>query len=178
MKSSTTIKKNFMRAGRNQQGFTLMETLISMVILTVGIFGLIKTASSVIYHQDNSRLITEATMITSNKIEDIKGLATNEPTGGAFGFDYLVTDYLTDEVYSRISALNYRKIEPPGALPQVGFQTTTDLQVYLPGADEDFDSPVSIKMLELVVKTEWKDSRGITKDIVMASVLNRRQFIE
>lgn len=167
------ITTNFPQAGRNQQGFTLMEVMVSMVILAVGIFGLIKTASSVIYHQDNARLITEATMITTNKIEDIKRLSTNEPTGGGFGFDYLVTDYLTNETYTEISNLNYRKIETQG-----DYTVTTDLQVYSPGAGEDFDTPISIKMLEIVVNTTWFDSRGIGKEIEMASILNRRQFIE
>jgi len=87
MKKLSTTNKNLLPAGRNQKGFTLIEVLISMVILTVGIFGLIKTASSVIFFQTNSKMITQATLKTANTIEEVKRFSTNEPTGGSFGFN-------------------------------------------------------------------------------------------
>ena len=101
------IYKDFLPAGRNQEGFTLMEVLVSMVILSVGIFGLIKTANSVIFFQANSKMITQATLKTANKIEDVKRFSTNEPTGCSFGFNYLVSDYLTDEGLSEIDDQTY-----------------------------------------------------------------------
>ncbi len=169
----TTIK-NLWQAGRNKQGFTLIEVLVSMVLLTVGIFGLIKTANSVIFYQNAARLTTEATIKTTNIIEDIKRLSTEEPTGGTFGFNYLVTTYIEDSaVWAVISNQNYRRIENDG-----DFQITTDLQIYPSSSSESFDSPLSIHMLEVVVKTEWTDSKGNAKQIEMASVIHRRQFIE
>jgi prepilin-type N-terminal cleavage/methylation domain-containing protein len=170
MKNLTIITGDM---NQGQKGFTLIEVVVSMVILSVGIFGLIKTASSVIYHQDNSRLMTEATLITTNKIENTKRYAANEPTDGAYGFNYLTTDYLTDEVFTEISEQNYRKIETEG-----DFTITTNLQIYPSSSSDNFDSPVDIQMLEVVVKTEWTDSRGQAKNIEMASVLHRRQFVE
>jgi len=174
MKNVTvTTKKNVGDVDQGQKGFTLIEVVVSMVILSVGIFGLIKTASSVIYHQDNSRLITEATLITTNKIENTKRYAANEPTGGAYGFNYLTTDYLTDESFTEISDQNYRKIETDG-----DFTITTNLQIYPSTSTENFDSPTAIRMVEVVVTTGWTDSRGQAKNIEMASVLHRRQFVE
>ncbi|HIE80828.1 MAG TPA: prepilin-type N-terminal cleavage/methylation domain-containing protein [Nitrospinaceae bacterium] len=142
------IYKDFLPAGRNQEGFTLMEVLVSMVILSVGIFGLMKTAGSVIYHQNNSKMTTEATLNTANKIEEIKRLSTNEPTGGAFGFNYLVTDYLTDEGFSEIDNQTYSESRTVG-----DFTTTQTLQIYPSGTSETFDDPTAIHMLEVVVKT-------------------------
>ena len=168
-----TTKKILLNSNRNQGGFTLIEVVVSMVILSVGIFGLIKTASSVIYYQDSSRLITEATLITTNKIENTKRYAANEPTGGAYGFNYLTTDYLTDESFTEISDQNYRKVETEG-----DFTITTNLQVYPSSSTETFDDPTSIHMLEVLVTTVWTDSRGQSKNVEMASVLHRRQFIE
>ncbi len=170
MKNLTSIAVDM---DQDQKGFTLIEVVVSMVILSVGIFGLIKTASSVIYHQDNSRLITEATLKTTNKIENTKRYGANEPTGGAYGFNYLTTDYLTDEVFAEITDQNYRKIETDG-----DFTITTNLQVYPSSSSENFDDPTSIHMLEVVVTTVWTDSRGQSKNVEMASVLHRRQFIE
>ncbi len=40
---------NLLQVGRNQKGFTLVEVMVSMVILAVGLFGLIKAADSVIF---------------------------------------------------------------------------------------------------------------------------------
>lgn len=168
-----TTKKNTWDPNQNQGGFTLIEVLISMTILAIGLFGLIKTASSVIYHQDNSRLLTEATLITTNKIENTKRYSANEPTGGAYGFNYLVSDYLTDESFSEINNQNYQKVETEGV-----FTITTDLQVYPSGSSDNFDSPAEISMLEVLVTTEWTDSRGQSRNLEMASVLHRRQFVE
>lgn len=168
-----TTKKNVWNLNQNEGGFTLIEVLVSATILAIGIFGLIKTASSVIYHQDNSRLLTEATFITTNKIESTKRYSANEPTGGAYGFNYLVTDYLTDESFTEINDQNYRKIETEGV-----FTVTTDLQVYPSTSTDNFDSPTDISMVEVLVTTEWTDSRGQSRDLEMASVLHRRQFVE
>jgi len=174
MKNMTSItKNNLWQASRNQQGFTLIEILVSMVILTVGIFGLIKTADSVIFYQNSARLTTEATMKTTNKIEEIKRLSTEEPTGGTFGFNYLVTTYVEDPaVWAVISNKIYRRIETDG-----DFTITTDLQTYPSTSSDSFDNPLSILMLEVLVKTEWTDSRNNQKDLEMASVLHRRQFV-
>ena len=164
---------NLLQVGRNQKGFTLVEVMVSMVILAVGLFGLIKAADSVIFYQNNSRLVTEATMKTTNKIEQIKGFSANDPTGGAFGFDYLVTTYLTDEGLTQDDDWTYSKTEQDG-----DFNVTWQLQVFPSGGDESFIDPLSIYMLEVLVTTSWTDSRGVNKDIEMASVLHRRQFIE
>ena len=168
-----TTKKNVSNLNQNQDGFTLVEVVVSMTILAVGIFGLIKAASSVIYHQDNSRLLTEATFITTNKIENTKRYSANEPTGGAFGFNYLVTDYLTDESFTEITDQNYEKVETEGI-----FTVTTNLQIYPSTSTDNFDSPTNISMVEVLVTTEWTDSRGQGRNLEMASVLHRRQFVE
>ena len=167
------IYKDFLPAGRNQEGFTLMEVLVSMVILSVGIFGLMKTAGSVIYHQNNSKMTTEATLNTANKIEEIKRLSTNEPTGGTFGFNYLVTDYLTDAGFSEIDNQTYQRSTTEG-----DFTITLTLQIYPSGTSETFDAPTTIPMLEVLVQTAWTDSRGGAKDVEMAAIIHRRQFIQ
>jgi len=165
--------KNFFNQGQNQHGFTLIETIISMAILAVGIFGLIRIADSVIFQQNNSRQVTEATMKTTNKIEEVKRFSANEPTGGVYGFNYLVTDYLTDEGLTQDDDWTYSKTEQDG-----DFNITWQLQVYPSGGDEKFADPTSIHMLEVLVTTEWTNGKGQTKEVEMASVLHRRQFIE
>ncbi len=172
MKNVTT-KNKFLQTVRNQEGFTLMEVMVSMVVMAVGIFGLIHAADSVIFYQKNSGLVTAATLKTTNKIEEIKRFSANEPTGGAYGFNYLVTDYLTDASLTKVNDYKYSKSETDG-----DFTITTVLEVYPSGGDETFDDPTSIHMLEVEVNTAWTDSRGQAKEVEMASVIHRRQFIE
>lgn len=168
-----TTHKNILQEVRNHEGFTFLEVLISTVILSIGIFGLIKTADSVIYYQNQARQITEATFLTTNKIEEVKLLSTNEPTGGSFGFNYLVSDYLTDEGLTQVDDQTYTKSETDG-----DYTVTWTLQVYPPGATGTFDEPTSISILEVLVTTTWTDSRSQDKDVELASVIHRRQFIE
>lgn len=164
---------NILRETRNQQGITLIEVVVSMGILAVGIFGLMKAANSVILHQNNSRMVTEATFKTTNKIEEVKRYSANEPTGGIYGFDYLVTDYLTDEGLAKDDDWTYSKTEVDG-----DYSITWKLQVYPQGGDEKFEDPTSIHMLEVLVTTDWTDTGGKSRSIEMASVIHRRQFIE
>ena len=168
-----TTPKDLLQPARNQKGFTFLEILISTVILSVGIFGLIKTANSVIFYQDHSTNITEATLKASNKIEEVKRLSTNEPTGGAFGFNYLTTDYLTEEGLTEVDNQTYSKTETDG-----DFTTTLTLQVFPSGTNETFDDPVLIHMLEILVNTAWTDSRGSGREVELSAVIHRRQFLE
>ena len=170
---TSTTHKGLLPRGNNQGGFTLIEVLISMVILTIGIFGLIQTASSVIFFQKHSANVTEATLKTANKIEEVKRLSANEPTGGIFGFTYLTSTYLTDEGFTEVDDQTYSKAETDG-----DFTQTLVLQIYPTGTTETFDEPTGIHMLEVLVTTEWTDSRGSDREVEIAAVLHRRQFIE
>jgi prepilin-type N-terminal cleavage/methylation domain-containing protein len=87
----------------DQAGFTLIEILVSIAIVAFGILGLIKVVDSIIYYQNESREISQATLLATNKIEEVKRISTNEPSGGKYGFNYLVTDDLTDNEMIRES---------------------------------------------------------------------------
>jgi prepilin-type N-terminal cleavage/methylation domain-containing protein len=169
----SNTSKEFLQAGQNQKGFTFLEVLVSAVILSVGIFGLIKTADSVLFYQSHAKNTTDATLKTANKIEEIKHLSANDPTSGAFGFNYLTTDYLTDESLTRVDSQTYSKSET-----DEDFTVAWTLQVYPSGTSETFDEPTSIHMLEVLVTTTWTDSRGSGREVELSAVIHRRQFIE
>ena len=63
----------------DQAGFTLIEILVSIAIVAFGILGLIKVVDSITYYQNESREISQATLLAANKIEEVKRLSTNEP---------------------------------------------------------------------------------------------------
>jgi len=163
----------------DQTGFTLIEVLVSITILALGILGLITAVNSIMYHQSKSREVTQATLLIKNKIEEIKRISTNEPSGGTLGFKYLVTDYLAaqnmnqvnDKKYSRSEVINKEK-----ELPQM--TRTLTLQTYPQESNRSFSDPDQINLLEIIVRMEWVDKRGNPKSMEMGSLIHKRHFIE
>lgn len=161
----------------NEDGFTMLEVLVNIVLLTVGILGMLSSVNSVMHHQRNSKDMTLATMHTTNKLEEIKRVATNEPTGGAFGFNYFVdigaagylNGYTAPDDWTRSS----------GDVID-GYTRTWTVSIYPPAsqtAAESFLVPGAIRMIEAVVTTTWTDAKGNAKSVDVATVLARRQFV-
>lgn len=53
---------------RNEQGFTLIEFLVSIVILMVGLLGLLQAVNVAIQHNMNTQLRNEATMLADERL--------------------------------------------------------------------------------------------------------------
>ena len=70
--NTSKIKSLYLSSKDKQHGFTLIEILVSISILTIGILGLILVADSIIYYQSKSAEVTQATLFTTNKVEEIK----------------------------------------------------------------------------------------------------------
>jgi len=156
-----------------QSGFTLIEILVSLVLLGIGMLGLTSIVNSVLHSQKHSNQTTVATMLTTNKLEQIKRLSANEPTGGTYGFSYLTSEYLTDEGMTEVTNKSYNKLETID-----GMTRTWTLNIYPSSSNETFDAPETIRMIEVVVNTQWTDERNQTHNVELASVLHRRQFLE
>ena len=162
-----------------QYGFTLIEILVSITILTVGILGLIMVVDSIIYYQSKSAEVTQATLLTTNKIEEIKRLSTNEPSGGIYGFNYLITEYLVEKKMTQIDEKTYFFSEIISVGPHHPKMTrTVTLQTYPPGNESSFSDPSTIDLLEAIIKTEWTDKRGKKKSVELGSLIHKRHFIE
>ena len=68
-------KKILMRRLRdNNSGFTLIEVLVAMVILTVGLLGTAALITGIISSNKLSNRISTATVLAQDKMEDIKRL--------------------------------------------------------------------------------------------------------
>ena len=177
--NTSKIKSLYLSSKDKQHGFTLIEILVSISILTIGILGLIGVVDSIIYYQSKSAEVTQATLLTTNKIEEIKRLSTNEPSGGIYGFNYLVTDYLVDKKMTQINEKKYslsEVINEGSKLPEM-IRTVT-LQTYPPEDESSFSDPDKINLLEAIIKTEWTDKRGNKKSVELGSLIHKRHFIE
>ncbi len=161
---------------QSHSGFTLIEVLIAITILSVGILGLLSTSGAVSVNQRGADNMTKATMIASDRMEEIKRFATNEPLGGIYGFSYFVDD--TNGFLTGFSAPNnFRRT----LTETVGnFSRTTTVTVFPPPAwaTENFTIPQTIHLVEAQVDVSYTNPAGGTKNIVLSTVLQRRQFIQ
>jgi len=84
-----------MRAS-NKKGFTLLEILIAITILSVGLLTMAQMAISVLKANDLANTITDATVIAQNRLETLRNLAY---TATALDDDAYANDIGTD-IYS------------------------------------------------------------------------------
>ena len=177
--NTSKIKPIYLNLKVKQHGFTLIETLVSISILTIGILGLMRIVDSVIYYQSKSAEVTQATLLSTNKIEEIKRFSINEPSGGKYGFNYLVTDYLVDKKMTKINEKTYSFTEvlnEGSKLPKM--TRTLTLRTYPSGDEISFSDPGKINLLEVIIKTEWVDKRGNKKHVELGTLINKRYFVE
>jgi Tfp pilus assembly protein PilV len=162
---------------RQDSGFTILETLIALVLLGAGIFVTLASIGTLTQYSRRSQNMTLATMYTSTKLENIKQVAVNEETGGSFGFTYLITfsKYPTANAMTQVDNWTYRST---AAISGTIFTQTTTLQVYPPNGAQSFLNPTGVLMIEAAVTTTWVDDKGLTQSVTLATVLNRRQFVQ
>jgi type IV pilus assembly protein PilV len=102
----------------NNKGFTLIEVLVAMVILTVGLLGTAALIIGIINSNKLSNRISTATVLAQDKMEDIKRLGySGMPT----------SDTTTTEPYNSITnySLYKRVTSTEVANPAAGMKTIT-----------------------------------------------------
>jgi len=68
---------------QGRKGFTLLEVLIGLIILTVGLLGLAAMQITFLRGNSFSIKVTEATSVTRNKIEDFNNTSFENITSGS-----------------------------------------------------------------------------------------------
>jgi len=164
---------------RNSAGFTLIEVMASMVILSVGILGLSSSVNSVIRFQNKSNNMTQATLLNTSKLEDIRRVGTNETAGGTFNFAYLVNTGVNGYVNAAngYAAPNNRTRT---ANDVVGiFNRAWQIQVYpttAPAGQTFNNATIPIAMVNVTVTTSWLDAFGNTQSVSAGTVIHKRRF--
>ena len=163
---------------QSQSGFTFIEIMVAITIFSVGVLGLMTTTHSVSHNQRNADAMTEATLIASDRMEELKRIATNEPVGGIYGYSYFVDDQAGGFLNGWNAPVAFsRNITEtiPG-----GYTRKTTVTVFPPSAwaTETFAIPDRIHMVEVLVDVTWTNSTGDAKTLQLNTVLQRRQFIQ
>ena len=138
---------------RGQDGFTLIEVLVAIMITAVALIGLAGLLASTVKNNDFSIRTTMATNLAQQKIEDLQRLAASD-------FDSVVDSVAGSDP---INALNPDQVEDYGSIS--GYETFRR-EVYI----TDGTSPVNSK--DVAVRVVWKDAIG-THSTILRTVLAR-----
>lgn len=169
------------RAARSEKGFTLIEVLISLAIFSVGILGLITSIGSVIDYQRDADDITQATLLTKERIEMIKAVSANENAlaGGTYNFNYLISGFPATIGLTAVGNSTYNNAGAPETIGK--FTRTTDISV-APTAWDNGDFTVAnqpnVRFVVVTVSVTWTASRGSVKTNTLSVVLNRREILQ
>jgi len=93
--------------GNNHRGFTIIETMIAVFLLSVVIIGLASLATTNIKTNDFSETVTSATTLARDKIEELRGTAYARLANGSDASDIYVRNWT---VVSSSPPSNYRTI--------------------------------------------------------------------
>src|ERR1700693_5205545 len=78
------------RKSLRDSGFTLIETMIALLVLTIGLVGTAALMTTTVSTTARSHLMGTAAMLASEKLEDLDRFDKNDPSvvaGGSLGAD-------------------------------------------------------------------------------------------
>ena len=87
------------RLRNNNSGFTLMEVLVAMLILSVGLLGMAALVTGIINSNKLSNRISAATVLAQDKMEEIKIIGYDDASGGTEDYNTIL-DY---PLYKRVT---------------------------------------------------------------------------
>lgn len=89
-----------MRKARNEKGFTLLEILVAITVLSIGLLGMAGLTTSIIHGNTLSKKVTMATTLGQDKMEDFRRLGYSGTPS---------TDTTTEENYNSIPGYPFYK---------------------------------------------------------------------
>jgi prepilin-type N-terminal cleavage/methylation domain-containing protein len=118
---------------RNEAGFTLVELMIAILVLTIGVMGLVGTSALVTRQINRSRIATIATEVGTRRLEQLKlAAAPNGATAACASASFAnggpVTARGVTESWTVANAGTTRTATVTVTYPRVGGTSTITLQ--------------------------------------------------
>ncbi|MFQ5918099.1 MAG: prepilin-type N-terminal cleavage/methylation domain-containing protein [Candidatus Binatia bacterium] len=91
-----------MRNGRNDRGFTLLEILVAVTLLSIGLLGVAGLTVGIMRGNRHSNMTTTATTLAQDKIEDVRANGYSGTPAGTFPEPYNNADF---PFYKRVTVV-------------------------------------------------------------------------
>ncbi len=105
-----------MRNGCNDKGFTLLEILVAVTLLTIGLLGVAGLTVGIMRGNIHSNIVTTATTLAQDRMEEIRKR----------GYDNVDTTTFPDEDYNTITNFPfYKRVTSIAVGPSVNMKTVT-----------------------------------------------------
>lgn len=129
---------------KNQKGISLIEVLITIIIIAVGILGLAKLQQRLWHHSGLLEQQNQAIIIAEKKIEELRGFEQVQSAAGKFAYDDIATES-----------------------PQTINSTNTN---YTLVSNVDASDP-NYKIINVTVS--WTDTNGSAQSINLTSIISK-----
>ncbi|WED21299.1 prepilin-type N-terminal cleavage/methylation domain-containing protein [Vibrio sp. JC009] len=133
----------------NMRGFSLIEVLIAMFVLSVGVMGLIRLQMYAEHSSENSANRFQALFIAENRLEQFKGFSQPGGTGTLRFQDITSAEERIDETFKLQVRVNNLTAQPW----------------------QEFAGGVYAKRIQIEVY--WEDRRGETKQVALQTLISR-----
>jgi Tfp pilus assembly protein PilV len=150
MKCASTLR----RKARNQQGFTLPETLFAVGMLAVAMVGVLAAIGHGTTSVDSARRATTALFLAEQRMEAVKAFAVDKTPGGGQGWESLTTAEFPAEGYTTMPGYEgYRRTVTVADVP-TGNGTNAkrvDVQVFyrpVGGSGQETSVTVSAQLVD------------------------------
>ena len=132
MEISLSLRKSVKRS--RQRGFTLIEMMVSILVLTIGLVGTAALMSSSVNMGAHARYVSTAALLASEKMEDLDRFPDNDPNlaaGGSLASD--ITGY-SDTVQISTSSGKINETTTANGVTTLYTQRPDGTVVVTPGA--------------------------------------------
>ena len=128
----------------NNRGISLVELIVSLLILTIGIAGVIKLQSTYFYYHDLSKQRATAVTLAEQKMETLRYFQVIPTTGGYVAYNDIASSTSSSTVNS------------------TSYTTTSTIST---------NTSIGYKTVNIVVS--WSDRRGTSQSVDLTSIIGQ-----
>ena len=144
-----------MKASRNNRGFTLLEVLVAVVVLSIGLLGAAALNTTTIRSNHGSLLHSQASLLG---VEIVERMRLNAAQARAGAYDFALNDLSPTTVFDCEAANANCTANQLADFDRARWAARTS--ALLPSGDAAIASDATVDPARVVVTLQWDDSRG------------------